>query len=129
MCSMDDFSFALASFDDISMTLENKGNFEAQTTISLTGPMTNPRVTNEANNTTFKINATIPVGETWIVENNGPTKRLYRKSDGANRFQYLDATSMWVTLEPGSVPNNIRFTATSLAAGWDMQVSFRHTYM
>ena len=129
VCSIDDFSFTLANFDDIAYSIRNNGNFEAQTTISLTGPMTNPRVTNEANNTSFLINGTIPTGEVWVLENDGPSKRMYRKSDGANRFSYLDATSMWIMLEPNGVPNNIRLTATALAAGWDMGVQWRHTYM
>lgn len=126
---MDNFVFDLSAFDDIAYTVKNNGNFEAQTTIELTGPMTNPRVTNEANGTSFLINGSIPTGETWVLANDGPSKRMYRKSDGANRFQYLDSTSMWIVLEPYGVPNNIRLTATGTSGGWDLGVTWRHTYM
>ena len=105
------------NFDNIAFTAYNNGNFRAQTTIELSGPMTNPRVLNETNSTVSVIVGTIPTGETWVLENVGPSMRFYRKSDQANRNQYLDATSMWVYVDPNNVPNNIRLTATGLAAG------------
>jgi hypothetical protein len=127
--TIDDFKMDVASYDDIAYQLVNKGNYKAQTTIELTGPMTNPRVTNETNGTSFLINGAIPAGETWVLQNDGPIKRFYRKSDGANRFTYLDSTSMWIMLEPNGVVNNIRLTASALVPGWDMLVQYRHTYM
>jgi hypothetical protein len=127
--TMDDFWVKTTSFDNVAVVAYNKGNYDAQTVIELTGPMTNPRVTNETNGTSFLINGTIPTGETWVLENNGPRKRFYRKSDGANRFTYLDSTSMWVVLEPNMVANNIRLTASALDTGWDMAIYYRHTYM
>jgi hypothetical protein len=127
--TIDEFRINLPSFDDIAFTVTNKGNFEAQTTIELTGPMTNPTVLNEANGTATIISGSIPVGETWVLENSGPNKRFYRKSDGANRFQYLAATSMWVMLEPNNVPNQIHLIATGLAKGWDISMIYRHTFM
>lgn len=123
------FKFEVPKFDDIAYKLLNRGNYEAQTTIELTGPMTNPRVTNEANGKSFLINATIPAGETWVLENVGATKRFYRKSDGANRFKFFDQTSMWITLEPNNVANNLRLTATGLGTGWDFSVVYHHTFM
>jgi hypothetical protein len=127
--SIDEYRITLPSFDDIAFTVTNKGNFDAQTTIELTGPMTNPTVLNEANSTAAIISGTIPAGETWVLENNGPNKRFYRKSDGANRFQYLAATSMWVMLKPNNVPNPIHLIATGLAKGWDVSMIYRHTFM
>jgi hypothetical protein len=116
-------------YDDIIFTAYNNGNFRAQTTIELTGPMTNPRILNETNNTMSLVNGTIPAGETWVFENIGPSMRFYRKSDGAFRSQYIDATSMWVYLDPFNVQNNIRFTATGLVAGSAITMTHRHTVM
>jgi hypothetical protein len=124
-----EFTSAVASYDNIAMTLYNAGNFEAQTTIELTGPMTNPTISNETNSTATIINGTIPAGETWVVENVGPAKRMYRKSDSANRFFYFATTSMWMMIDPNNKPNSIRLTATGLASGWKMRVTHRHTYM
>lgn len=117
------------SYDAIAFTAYNNGNFRAQTTIELKGPMTNPRILNETNNTVSIVNGAIPTGETWVFENVGPSMRFYRKSDGQNRSQYIDATSMWVYVEPFNVPNSIRFTATGLAAGSELTMIHRHTVM
>jgi hypothetical protein len=127
--SVAEFTQAGASFNNIALVLYNRGNFEAQTTIELTGPMTNPTVYNEENGTAAVVSGSIPVGETWVLENVGPAKRMYRKSDGSNRFTYLAATSMWLLLDPNNDQNHIRFTATGLAAGWNLKVIHRHTYM
>jgi hypothetical protein len=120
-----------SSYDKIAAVLYNKGNFEAHTTVELVGPMTNPRITNETNSTStvLKTGTTIPAGETWVLENTGTSKRFYRKSDGANRFSYLDDTSMWLMLAANNVANNIRFTASGLATGWALNVIYRHTFM
>jgi hypothetical protein len=118
------------SYDNIALSnVLNNGNFRAQTTIELTGPMTNPRVLNETNGTVSVLAGTIPAGETWVFENVGPSMKLYRKSDGALRYQYLDATSMWVYVDPNNVPNNIRLTATGLASGAAISMTHRHTVM
>jgi hypothetical protein len=93
--------------------------------------MTSPRVLNETNGTVAVLLAgtTIPGGETWVFENIGPSMKFYRKSDGASRNQYIDATSMWVYVEPNNVANSIRFTATGLASGSAVTLIHRHTVM
>lgn len=129
-----EFTAAGTSYNGIAMTLTNAGNFEAQTLIELTGPMTNPRIINEDNNTAAVIGsvaapAVIPAGETWVLENVGAAKLFYRKSDRANRFNYMDATSMWLLIDPNNRLNHIRFTASGLGAGWNLRVVHHHTYM
>lgn len=124
-----EFTQAVASYNNIALTLQNTGNFEAQTTIELTGPMTNPTVYNEDNGTAAIISGTIPAGETWVLEQVGPSKRMYRKSDSANRFIYLAATSSWLLLDANNKMNHLRFTATGLATGWNLKVIYRNTFM
>jgi len=116
-------------YDNIIFSPYNNGNFRAQTTIELLGPMTNPRVLNEANGTMSMVNGTIPTGETWVFENVGPSMRFYRKSDGANRASYIHETSLWVFLEANNLINPIRFTASALAAGSKITMIHRHTVM
>jgi hypothetical protein len=117
------------NFDGIVFTAYNNGNYRAQTTIELTGPMTNPRILNETNNTVSVVNGTIPAGETWVFENIGPSMRFYRKSDFANRNQYIDVTSMWVYVDAFNIPNNIRLTATAVTAASAITMIHRHTVM
>jgi hypothetical protein len=124
-----EFTQAVASYNNIALTLQQSGNFEAQTTIELTGPMTNPTVYNEDNGTAAIISGTIPAGETWVLDQAGPAKRMYRKSDSANRFTYMAATSSWLLLDANNKLNHIRFTATGLATGWNLRVIYRNTYM
>jgi hypothetical protein len=124
-----DFSSAVASYNNIALIVKNAGNFQAQTTIELRGPMTNPTVYIDDNATAAVIAGSIPAGETWVLENTGPSKRMYRKSDQANRFTYLDATSMWMLLEPNNRLNHVRLTATGLATGWNFRLMYRNTYM
>ena len=127
---INEFVFESAgSHDEIVFSPQNTGNFRAQTTIELKGPMVNPRILNEGNQTMSLVNGAIPDGETWVFENIGPSMRFYRKSDGANRSQYIHETSMWVFLEANSVPNPIRFTASGLAVGSAVTMIYRHTVM
>lgn len=126
---IDNFKFDQSVFDGLVFSPVNNGNFEAQTTMELTGPMTNPRILNERNGTASYISTSIPAGETWVLENVGSSKRLYRKSDGVSRMRYFDDTSGWVLLDPAGDPNPIRFTATGLAAGWAISMRYQHTYM
>jgi hypothetical protein len=52
---------------------------------------------------------------------------MYRQSDEANRFQYLDVNSDWMEFEPGENP--IRLTATGMTATSQLLINFRHTVM
>ena len=96
------------SFDNIAFVAYNNGNYRAQTTIELKGPMTNPRVLNETNGTVSVVNGAIPTGETWVFENVGHRCASTARATGPIASQYIDATSMWVYVEPFNVVNNIR---------------------
>jgi len=123
--TVDDLRIALSGFSDTTFISVNEGNFRAQPVIELTGPLTNPKITNEANHEWISIPTTIPNGETWVLDI--AAFRLYRKSDMANRFQYLDVNSDWMELEPGQNP--ISFTATGMGAASGITVDFHHTVM
>jgi Siphovirus-type tail component, C-terminal domain/Phage tail protein RIFT-related domain len=118
-------AFPGATFDAIAMTLINLGNFEAQPEIELKGPMSTLTLTNEANGDWMRLTGAIPTGETWVV--NAKDRRMYRKSDGAYRFQYLDVNSDWMMIEPGL--NNIRVTATGLTTNSSVDIFYNHTVM
>jgi len=117
-------TFAAATFDAIAFSSTNNGNYAAQPEIQLLGPMTNPKIINELNGDTIYIPTTIPAGERWIIET--ASRRFYRQSDVANRFQYLDPMSDWMELDPGK--NNLHFIATGMTAGTSQLVVYhRHT--
>lgn len=118
-------SFPGSTFNAIAMTIRNYGNYDAQPDIELTGPMTGAVVVNEANGKRITLTAPVPTGEKWIVSS--ANRRMYRASDNANRFQYLDVSSDWVELAPDN--NSIRLTATGLTAASRLAVYHRDTWI
>jgi hypothetical protein len=122
---VDDFTVAVATFSDTGFKSYNDGNFPAQPTIKMSGPLTNLRVKNEANKQQIYVPTTIPAGEVWVLDTE--QRRFYRESDMANRFQYLDPTSDWPELQPGENP--ITITASGLVATSQVEVLHRHTIM
>ena len=118
-------AFTGATFDDIALSLQNNGNYPAQPQIELTGPITNLTMVNEANNDYVHLTAPVPTGEKWLIDTQ--RRMMIRRSDNANRFQYLDVNSDWMELEP--VLNSIRVTATGLTAASRVTYSYNHTYM
>ena len=118
-------AFPGTTFDAIAMVLINDGNFTAQPVIDMTGPATNLYVVNEANGHMMHLTAPIPTGETWIIDT--AARRMYRQSDQANRFQYLDVNSDWLMVNPGK--NNIRVTASGLTSASRVIFHHRHTWM
>jgi hypothetical protein len=123
--SIDDYVITQNSINDTVLLPVNNGNFRAQPVIEIAGPMTNLILTNEANDEWMSIPTTIPGGETWVldIENH----RMYRKSDEANRFQYLDANSDWMELEPGENP--ISASSSGMGAASQVSIGFHHTVM
>lgn len=118
-------NFPGATYDAIAYTLLNEGNFEAQPRIELIGPLTTLTLTNETNSDQIVLTGAVPTGETWVLD--PQYRRIYRKSDGANRFVYLSVNSDWLLLDPGN--NNIRVTATGLTAASRVVFYHRNTYM
>ena len=123
--SIDDYSVQNSAFSDTAFRCYNEGNFRAQPQIFLTGPLTNLRLTNDANHEQIYIPATIPNGEQWCLDIQ--ERRMYRVSDQANRFQYLDVNSDWMELEPGENP--ITAVASTMATASQIEFYFHHTVM
>lgn len=100
------------TYDDIALSTVNKGNFPSTPRMEFVGPITSLQLINENNNEIFKLRAgtVIPNGEIWAFEG----QRLYRKSDGASRWSYVDPSSTDFTYNPGEI-NQIHLTATAMS--------------
>ena len=121
-----DLAFSGATFDAIGFVLINEGNFYAQPEIEITGPTaTNLTLYNESTKKTLRLVAAVPDSETWTIDI--ANRRMYRRSDMANRFMYLDVNSDWMELTPGR--NQIRVTATGLTTASRVALFYRDTYM
>lgn len=103
-----------SSVNAIVFQVPNMGNFEAQPYLELSGPLASPQIVNETNNTFLAFTSTIPSGEVWVVDMKTPPT-VYRKSDGADRWSFVDPTSTDLSYQEGTL-NQIRFTATGLTS-------------
>lgn len=105
-------------------TLTNFGNYKASPTIILTGPMTNPSLTNAANGDVLSITGTIPAANTWTFD---IKNKSLKDQTGANKFSTLDVSSDWLTLEPAD--NVLTLTYTGGTSASSIQVTFNHTWV
>lgn len=109
---------------DVSMTTVNNGNFPAQPSFDLTGPLTNPKISNDLTGEFIQINGTIPNGEMWTFDT---TLRRFRNQAGVNKFGTLDATSGWPEARPGSNAWTISATGRGVASALITRLA--HTYI
>lgn len=71
---------------------------------TVTGPATNPTLTNITTGQTIEWTGTVPSGQTLVVNMNEMTASL----EGANVFQFITGT--WITLQAGN--NRVSYAAT-----------------
>jgi len=110
-----------------SLTCVNLGSAPAPPVITLTGPMTNPRVRNvpagptSVNAGVLQLDATITAGQTVVIDASDGT--IIRTTDGANLYGKLNFTaSQWWSLEAGSnlvtVEGGTYGTGAAVTVGW-----------
>jgi hypothetical protein len=94
--------------------------------MNFVGPITNLQLVNENNNEIFKLRAgtVIPNGEIWAFEGD----RLYRTSDGASRWSYVDPSSTDFTYNPGEV-NQISLSASAMSGSSQVLSWNRDAYL
>ena len=122
---LDELGFSTATYDAVGLSPTNDGNALAQPTIELTGPMTGLVLFNENDGQRLSLVSAVPPGEVWVYDT--ARRMMFRQSDSANRFMYLDVNSDWFEIPPGS--NNIRVTATGLTTASKVSIGFRNTWM
>ena len=97
-------------------TATNSGNFPADITFTIPGPVTNPRIENITEGKTLALTLDVLEGETLVIDTASSTVTV----NGVNRYDALAATSEWFKVGPPG--SNIRYRALSgtgpLAATW-----------
>ena len=101
-----------------SITCVNDGSFDTDPTFRIDGPATNPRIENLTAGKTIAVNITLASGEFLLIDVKSRTVLL---GGTTSRFSFLDTSSRWFSLAPGS--NSITFrastsTAATLTARW-----------
>lgn len=91
---------------------------------TFTGPITNPRVTNEDNGVYFEWLGTVGAGETLVIDTEAYTAVL----EGDNVIGSIrhSGARQWMVIEPGD--NNISITGSALGAG-SVHYAFKPPYL
>lgn len=107
----------------------NNGNWPARPYLELTGPMTNPLISNESNGMVISFTGAIPTGETWAIDFTTYQPRVFRKSDGASRWSFVNDTSTDLEYVISPVANQVRFSATGMTSASKIESWHRHTIL
>lgn len=98
---------------------------------SLTGEVTNPVITNVANQTYVKINKTLAKDEEVIINTNVGYKsiegKLASESEYSNYFQYRNINSAWLQLEPGD--NILIYGADSNVDNLEVVINYNNAWL
>lgn len=98
---------------------------------SLTGEVTNPIITNVANQTYVKINKTLVKDEEVIINTNVGYKSIEGKfvteSEYSNYFQYRDINSAWLQLEPGD--NVLIYGADTNVENLEVVINYNNAWL
>jgi hypothetical protein len=108
-----------------NFSMTNIGNYRALPEIILTGPMTNPTLTNDTNGDVMQLTATLTSGQTRTI--NAEERSLVDQT-GANKFSELSVASDWLGVDSGDNDFTLTFTGspTSVTA---VSISFKHTWI
>lgn len=89
-----------------TLQVANNGLYPAKPVYKITGPVTNPRITNPATGQFIRVNLTLGAGDVVLVDSDSHIVRL----NGANRNLALDVGSSFFTIPPGGA--SLSFSST-----------------
>ena len=102
------FPISFGETNDGSVNLQNDGSYESFPVIVISGPVTDPSLENRSQGKTLSFTGTVAADETLVIDFNARSVLL----DGsANRYAWLDDSTKWWSLDPGT--NDIWFDGTS----------------
>ncbi len=104
-------------------TATNNGTAESFPTVTISGPMTNPVISNSTLNRYIQLSLTINTGEQVTID----MKNKTIVKDGQSVIQNKVAGSQFWWLNPGA--NTLRVQSSSGSDTGTVQVSFRHAYL
>jgi len=103
--------------------LNNSGNTTTYPLITITGPCVNPQVNNISSGQFLKINYTLAISDTLILDTQLRTVTL----NGVNRRALLDNSSSWFALSSGT--SYYTFVASGTGTGTSCVVSWQNAYI
>nr|WP_285874191.1 phage tail family protein [Halalkalibacter oceani] len=103
----------------------NKGDVATPVQIEFKGPAINPTVTNETTGRVIKVNRSIGIVDVLNISTAFGEK--YVKINGANAFHYIDLSSTFWQLEPGS--NILSYTSNNDSINTKVTVTWKNRYV
>lgn len=100
----------------------NAGTFETRPVITLTGPLTTPKIINTSTGQFTQLDLVLANGQTATIDY---LARTIVNSTGGSLYSTLDPTSQWWTLAPGTT--NIQFQASS--GSGSASIAFRNAWI
>lgn len=106
------------------VTASNAGNIDCPPVITITGPVTNPRVQQQTTGQQLQFNLTMANTDVLVLDCYAQTATL---NGTVSRMNTLAAGSQWFTIQPGS--NTLGFYSSDASAtGATMQVQWRNAW-
>lgn len=102
----------------------NRGNYAARPTFRITGPVTNPSITNSTNGQSLTINGSIADADYFEIDIG---RRTMVDSFGNNQFSLLDSGSDWILINPGS--NTLTLASSSFTSPASVRIVFNSTWL
>lgn len=103
----------------------NQGSAPAAPTLSIEGPITNPRVLNNTTGEELRLLFDLAAGETLVIDFRQRTVLL---NGTASRYSAVEfPASTWWALQPGS--NDVRLNALTAGSGAQVTVGWRHAWI
>lgn len=112
-----------------ALSINNTGNVDARPILVVTGPCTNPSITNGTTGLNMTFNVTMAAGDQLVVDTDFHTVTYYTSGStiGANRAYTLVQGSQWWTLIPGV--NSIQFLTADSASSGTLNVQYASAYI
>jgi hypothetical protein len=106
----------------------NSGNFKASPTFKIYGQIEAPAILNETTGKefAFKSTTTIANGDYYVVD---MTKKTIVDSSGNNKFNELDPSSDWITIEPGDNWLQLKNQSIGLTEAASLEIQFRDAWI
>ena len=112
------------------VTATNAGNYETRPIFTITGPCTNPSITNATSGGSLSFNLSMATGDTLVIDTD-LRSALYTTSGStvaSSRLSALNTGSTWFNLSPGTT--TIQFqTQDSSAVAATLQTQFASAYI
>lgn len=105
------------------VTATNAGNFATGAVLTITGPVTNPRIENMTSGETLAVTLVVADGATLVIDTASRTVLL---NGTASRYSTLTVDSRWWDLAPGA--NQIRYAA-DVATASTLSIAHRSAWI